>query len=551
MRKNLIKFLSVAAIGLLFASCSNPAKMAKNAQLVGTDCNPKILEVVADEIAATYTMVFPEGYFHPKAILEVVPVLVYQGGEVAAPAFKMQGEKVTDNYQVVSNRGGRANNTVKFAYVPGMEKSHLELRVAVWDKLKKINFPAPYKVADGANITYKLVDQGGYLSVAPNQYQKIIREQQEAQIMYAISSSIVRSGELTKSEIKEFEAFLAGVNQDERRVVNNVEIVSYASPEGPLALNTKLSDDRGKTGRETYDKITKSVPVNAPVEIASTGEDWEGFQQLVAASNIQDKELILRVLSMYSDPAVREREIKNMSVVYKALADKVLPELRRTRMIANVDYTNYTDEELLRLASANIEIMDEEALLYTATLTDDLDEKVTLYKKAADKFSSNHGMINLANTYLQQGKLAEAKSAIARSTDTECGHYINTSGVIALREGRYSEAAGLFAKSSIPQARYNEGILDILNGKYNDAATKLTGAGHVNEGLAYILTGQLDRAATVLADCNCPKGSYLKAIIAVRRGNLSEVARMLEVVRTDETLATRSENDIEFARFRN
>ncbi|MDZ4058795.1 MAG: hypothetical protein U1D64_02005, partial [Bacteroidales bacterium] len=435
----------------------------KNSQLISVECNPKILEVVADEITATYTMNFPEKYFHPRAILEVIPVLVYKGGEVAAPAFKLQGEKVTDNFQTIYKTGGKASNTIKFAYKPGMEKSHLELRVAVWNKLKKYDFPAPYKLADGANITYKLVHTDGETAIAPNDYQKIIREKKETQILYTINSPVVRPKELTKAEIKEFEKFLANIEKDERREVKSTDIVAYASPDGPITLNTKLSDKRGETAKTAFDKITKNVPVTAPINVTTIAEDWEGFQALVAASTIQDKELILRVLSMYSDPMVREREIKNMSVVFKTLADKILPELRRARMIANVDYTNFTDEELKELATTNIEIMDAEALLYAATLVKDYDTKVALYKKAGDKFKCDRGYNNIAATALINNKLAEAKTALSKVTNKTSPYYYNNAGIVALREKDYKTAVDMFNKSSVKEAKYNLAIIDILN----------------------------------------------------------------------------------------
>ena len=371
MKMKFLKLLSFALIGFAVVSCSNPSKMAKDAVLMGVDGNPKVLEVVADEITASYTLTFPEGYFHPKAILEIVPVLVYEGGEAVAPTQKLQGQKVTDNFNVIPLDGGKASSTIKFAYVPGMEKSHLELRVAVWNNLKKIDFPAPYKVADGANITYKLVHQHGLAAYTQDNYKKIISEKKETQILYTINSHKVRPKELTKQEIKEFEKFLADIKADERREIVETNIVAYASPDGPEKLNSKLSDKRSETAKAAFDKITKKNPVDAPVNVTTVAEDWEGFQELVAASDIQDKELIIRVLSMYGDPAVREREIKNMSFVFKTLASKILPELRRARFIANVDYTNYSDEELVELTNSNIEIMDVEALLYAATLVTD------------------------------------------------------------------------------------------------------------------------------------------------------------------------------------
>ena len=523
--------------------------MAKEAMLIGVDGNPKVLEVVADEITASYSITFPEGYFHPKAILEIVPVLVYEGGEQAAPTFKLQGEKVTDNFTVIPAAGGKASNTIKFAYVPGMEKSRLELRISVWNKLKKIDFPTPFKVADGANITYKLVHQTGLTALATDNYKKVLTEKKETQILYKINSSDVHTKELSKQEIKDFEKFLANIKKDEKREITNTQIVAYASPDGPEALNNKLSDKRSESAKKAFDKITKNNPVDGTVDVKTVAEDWEGFQELVAGSAIQDKELILRVLSMYSDPIVREREIKNMSKVFKTLSDKILPELRRARFIANIDYTNFNDQELVELTKSNIEIMDIEALLYSATLVNDFDSKVKIYTKAGEKFNCDRAYNNLTATYLENGKLAEAKASIAKVANKTSKFYYNNAGVIALREKNYKLAGDMFAKSDLQVAKQNSAILDILNGRYNDAVAKLAGTGDSNEGLAYILTNKLDKALPLITH-DCPHGAYMRAIIAARQGNMSEVAKQLKRVYDSEALKTRSEKDIEFAKFR-
>ena len=549
MKKNFFKLFSLAVLGFAMVSCSNPSKMAKEAMLIGVDGNPKVLEVVADEITASYSITFPEGDFHPKAILEVVPVLVYEGGEQAAPTFKLQGEKVTDNFTVIPAMGGKASNTIKFAYVPGMEKSRLELRISVWNKLKKIDFPTPFKVADGANITYKLVHQTGLTALATDNYKKVLTEKKETQILYKINSSDVHTKELSKQEIKDFEKFLANIKKDEKREITNTQIVAYASPDGPEALNNKLSDKRSESAKKAFDKITKNNPVDGTVDVKTVAEDWEGFQELVAGSAIQDKELILRVLSMYSDPIVREREIKNMSKVFKTLSDKILPELRRARFIANIDYTNFNDQELVELTKSNIEIMDIEALLYAATLVNDFDSKVKIYSKAGEKFSCDRAYNNLTATYLENGKLAEAKASIAKVTNKTSKFYYNNAGVIALREKNYKLAGDMFAKSDLQVAKQNSAILDILNGRYNDAVAKLAGTGDSNEGLAYILTNKLDKALPLITH-DCPHGAYMRAIIAARQGNMSEVAKQLKRVYDSEALKTRSEKDIEFAKFR-
>jgi outer membrane protein OmpA-like peptidoglycan-associated protein len=550
MKKNLFRILAVVIIGSASLSCSNPSKMAKEAQLISVDCNPKVLEVIADEITATYTLSFPEGYFHPKAILEIVPVLVYEGGEALAPAYKLQGTKVADNFKVISQQGEKASNTIKFAYKPGMEVSHLELRVSVWNNLKRIDFPAPYKIADGANTTYKLVSKGGVVAYASDQYRKVIPEKKETQIMYDINSAKVKTKELTKEEIKEFEKFLADVENDGRRAVKSTDIVAYASPDGSVALNTKLSDKRSETAKAAFDKITKKTPVAAPVNISTIAEDWEGFQELVAASTIADKDLILRVLSMYSDPAVREREIKNMSKVFKTLADKILPELRRARFIANVDYTNYSDEELTELAKTNIEIMDVEALLYAATLVKDIPLKEKIYTKAGEKFKCDRAYNNLTAVYLENGNITNAKIALSKVSAKNTDYYYNNAGLIALRENNLETAKEMFSKVKLPDVKRNIAIIDILEGRYNDAVNKLAGTGDENEGLAYILTNQLDKALKVIK-CKCPHASYLRAIVAARKGNLTEVAKELAVVHEkSEELKLRSQKDIEFAKFR-
>ena len=317
-----------------------------------------------------------------------------------------------------------------------------------------------------------------------------------------------------------------------------------------MDINSKLSDKRGETAKSAFDIITKKAPVNAPVNVSTIAEDWDGFQELVAASTIQDKELILRVLSMYSDPMVREREIKNMSKVFKTLADKVLPELRRARFIANVDYSNYNDEELVELTKTNIEIMDVEALLYSATLVKDFDAKVKIYTKAGEKFKDDRAYNNLVATYLDNGKLPEAKIALAKIGNKTSKYYYNNAGIIALRDNNLKGASEMFKKSDLPVSRQNLAIIDILEGRYNDAVAKLAGTGDDNEGIAYILTNQLDKASKAITHM-CPHAAYMRAVIAARQGNMTEVAKQLDIVYSkSEALKLRSQKDIEFAKFR-
>jgi len=378
MKKSLLRLLGIAVFGIMLIACNNPKDMVKYADDIEKSCTPEILEVIADKIDVMYTLKFLDGYFHPKAMLEITPVLVYEGGEVAAPTLKLQGEKVLDNYNVIPVAGDDIQHKIQFDYVDGMAKSHLELRGAVLYNDNVWEFPVAYKIADGANITYKWVELHGEPVLMPDNYQKIIKEAEEVNIMYAKNSAQVRARELTKQEIKNFQDFLKNLPADERRTHTGTDIVAYASPEGPVDFNEKLSENRMKSAEKAFQSLTRRIQTEGPLNLKTKGEDWEGFQELVSKSNLGDKELILRVLSMYSDPMVRDREIRNMSAVYKTLEEKVLPELRRARLIANVEFVNYSDEELKELTTSNMDAMNEEALLYAATLTNDNDTNSSL-----------------------------------------------------------------------------------------------------------------------------------------------------------------------------
>lgn len=550
MKRNSLKLLGLAFLGLAIASCSNPKKMAQTASLVTTECQPEVLEAVAGEIKATYTVTFPAKYFLKKAILEVTPVLVYDGGEIKGNILTLQGESVLENNRVVSfEEGATIAAPVVFPYKEGVEKSSLELRATVYNKsrTRKIEYPEPYKIADGTNTTYMLVKTMGTPSFEADKYQKIIPESKEAQILYLINSYDVRRNQLKTDEIKSFEQYLKDVMANERKTLKSNDIIAYASPDGGVKLNNTLSDNRGKSAEKAFNKtINKEAKADAPVNVKSVGQDWEGFQELVSGSNIEDKELILRVLSMYSDPAVREKEIKNMSSVYEVLADDILPELRRARFIANVEYKNYTDEELLEIINTDIDLLDEEALLYTATLVKSNDTKVSLYQTAVSKFKSDRAYNNLAAVKLSEGKTSEAKASLNKMKAKSASYY-NNMAVVAMQEKDFESAAKFLQQSDVKEAKVNQAVLDILNGKYQAAATALEGTNTPNEALANILVKNEAKALTILKG-NCPCQAYMRAIIAARKGDAATAKKELEVAKKSEQLAKRAEKDIEFAK---
>ena len=544
-----IKLFSAAVLGLAAVACSSPEKMAEMAENVTVKCEPAVLEVVAGEIDATVSVTYPEDYFHPKAILEVTPVIVYEGGEAAMEPFVFQGEKVMDNYEVVPAAGSTVTKKVHFTYAPGMEKSYLELRGVVKYKDKKTDVPSK-KAADGANTTYMLVCKKGALDLKADNYQEVIKQTAEGQILYTINSSTVRNNQYKSQSIQDFQAALDEIKANERKTLVSTDVVAYASPDGKEDQNAKLSDNRSKSAEKAFGKVTKKHPADAPVNVTSVGEDWEGFQELVAASNLEDKDLIIRVLSMYSDPAVREREIKNMSAVYTTLAKDVLPELRRARFIANVEFTNYSNDELLELVDENIDVLDEAALLRAATLVKDCAQKAELYKKAAQKYNSNAAQYNLAATYIVMGENDKAKAALKKCEQD--ADWNNAMGVLALREADYAQAGRYFAAANNETAKENLAVLDVLNGNYKEAAAKLAGKKSFNAALVALLNGNNTPAAEF--ECCCEKGAakaaYLRAVAAARQGNAEAVKKNLEIANACEKLAERSSKDIEFAMYR-
>lgn len=545
--KRIFKIFALCGLVVAAASCSKSrAEQMKLAENVKVSCTPEVLALVGDKIPAEITVTYPAKYFHPKATLEVTPVLVYEGGEQAAQTFTYQGEKVKDNYTVVAYGGGTVKESVSFKYAKGVEKSYLELRSVAYYNGKPIEIPA-IKVADGCNVTQMLATTGGEYEFKKDAYQDVIKESAEGQILYDYNSANVKNSQLRSSSVKELQAALEEIESDPRYTVTGTRVVAYASPEGGQEYNAKLSDKRAASAKKVWKKVTGGMEADN-LEIKSMGQDWEGFQEAVQKSDISDKELILRVLSMYSDPAVRESEIRNMSQVYTEINKNVFPELRRARFIADVDYQNFSEAELEELSRKAIDVLDEEALLRVAAKSDDPARKAELYKVAVKKFGSDRANFNLAVLALNDGKIDDAAKYLGAVKDADAD-VVNAKGVCELRKGNYAAAVKLFKQSGTTEAKANLGTVSLLEGKYSEAASELAGTGSHNTAVAYILAGQLDKASAAIT-CNCPRSNYLRAIIAARKGNASDVAKYLEIAKKNPGLKARAEKDVEFANYR-
>ena len=410
-------------------------------------------------------------------------------------------------------------------------------------KNKTIEIPA-IKVADGCNVTQLFASTEGEYSFKKDDYKEVISESAEGQVMYDYNSATIKRSELRSDSVKELQAALDEIASDPRYTVTGTRVVAYASPEGGQQYNAKLSDKRAESAKRAWDKVTGGMKTD-DIQVKSMGQDWDGFKEAVQNSNIEDKELILRVLSMYSDPAVRESEIRNMSKVYTEINKNVFPELRRARFIADVNYKNFSDDELKELADKAVDVLDEEGLLRVASITSNADRKAELYKMAVSKFASDRAQFNLAVLSLNAGKPDQAASLLKKVSKVD-GDVNNAFGVCELQKGNLDAAADFFRKAGTTESKANLGTIDILKGNYDAAVKNLEGTGSHNLAVAYILTNQLDKAEKSIT-CKCARSNYLRAVIAARRGNSSDVEKYL--AQTGK-MKEKAEKDVEFADFR-
>lgn len=547
--KRILTFSALTALALISSSCAKSRlEQMQLAENVVINCDPQVLEIKGGKIAATVSVTCPKDYFHPKATMDVVPVLVYEGGELKERTLQYQGDKVIDNYKVVSSAGATIKEKLSFDYVPGCEKAHLELRSVITFKDKQ--YPVdPVKVADGCIATYQLADINGVYKLKPDGYQAVIQRTTEARILYDVNSDKVKPSEMETYAMDGYRYRLGKLQEDERTTVKGTQIVAYASPEGGKDYNAKLSDRRADSAQKAWDEISKEAKEIelTGVEVKSMGQDWEGFQEAVAKSNIEDKDLILRVLSMYSDPAVRESEIRNLSQIYTEINNTVFPELRRARFVTSSEYRNFDNEELLKMAEENgVEKFDEPSLLRLAAISESRDSKEALYKLAINKYNSDVARYNLAMLYLDEGKTSLGGAYLSKIKEPDAD-VLNATGVVAMRFEDYAEAKKCFEKADSESARENMVVMNILKGDYAAAAKAANGMTGSNSAVANLLNGDLDAASAALK-CKCPKANYIRAIIAARKGHLTEAKSLLDdACSRKPEFKERSERDIEFA----
>jgi len=563
MKKIKLNYLTIIVLAaFIISGCAGLTKMRDNSSTVEYQVKPNPLVSQGGEVKVSGDVKFPEKYFNKKAVVTATPVLKYEGGQVEYPTTTLQGEKVEANNKVIPYDGGSYSYSGTIAYKPEMMKSELFINYSA--RIKEgdpVEFGS-VKIADGVVATEMLVKVDPKTVMMNDNFKRIIPESYTADIHYVINKADVRNTELKSDDVKVMEQQIVDAKATPNKQIKGAKISAYASPDGALELNEKLSTNREKSAEKYFKKALKDKKITEAeaegfLSMMTTPEDWEGFKAQMEKSTIQDKELILRVLSMYSDPVVREKEIKNISSAYKEIADEILPTLRRSVMTVDVDVVGKSDEELLRLGLSDPKSLNLEEVLYAATLTKNPNEKAAIYKAATEAFPQCvRAANNLGMVLLEQGKVAEAKASLQNAKAINDNATVKANlGAVALAEGDLKTAEELLtaSMSAGDAPSYNLGIIKIKQGDYAAAVNYFGNKPSFNAALAQMLNGSNDKAIATLNAMGDVKDGwvyYLKAV-ANARGGVADgvVTNLRQAVTLDPSIKAYALKDAELLKF--
>lgn len=563
MKLSNVKALALMALaGIVLAACGGIGKMAKNAETVNYELDPNPLIVRGDSVELNVKGTFPAKYFSKKAMVELTPTLTYEGGPSTFEMAAFQGEDAPGNATVIPFETGKTvTYNDKIAYTPAMETSELMLNILGKQGNKEKEF-APMKLADGVITTPYLMMSDDMPIIAADKFQRVTSHEAEAIINYLVNSSTVRSSELRDEDMKALKDFIGEYADNEDYMFKGATIEAYASPEGEISINENLADERAESAKKAVANIMKrnkmEFDADAFFNLVPKGEDWEGFKELMEASDIEDKALILRILEMYSDVTKREEEIRNLAATYTEVAEKILPELRRSQITVNYDIMGRSDEEILALArSANADTLSLEEMLYAATLTEDMNEQFSFYKKASEVYPEDfRSFNNMGVIHLRKNELAPATSMFEKANGIQSNPVTNNNmGIIARLNGDREGAMSMFeaAAGAGDEVNYNMGIIDIQNGDYTSAVQNMAGYNSFNKALAQVLMNNTDAAMKTLNDSaekDSAMGQYLKAIIGARTNDANMVSGSLKAAYAiDNSLKEKAAKDLEFRNF--
>ncbi|MFV0521622.1 MAG: tetratricopeptide repeat protein [Mangrovibacterium sp.] len=564
--------LGLALITAVLSGCSGLKSMQKNADEISFTASPNPLEARAREVKTDINGVFPEKYFKKKVTLEATPILTYADGETSYKATTVQGEKVKANNHVIAyKKGGDFNYSDAVAYNKAMRESELFIHITASKGKKSVDF-TPIKVADGVLSTAELAmnnpktiigvqkeeNTTGVYDANIDSYQQIVPEEYSADIMYLKNQANVRVSEQKAEDIIGLANYAKDVKGNDRKALNSVKVSAYASPEGELNFNTKLSEKRKESGTKVVDGILKKSKIETSVFSDFTAEDWDGFKKLMEASNIQDKDLILRVLSMYTDPEVRESKIRSLGEVFTEVQDEILPQLRRSKIIANVDVTGRSDQEIINQFNNDPTKLSPAELIYGASLMNTDVEKIGYYQALVDNYPNDwRGYNNIGAVYAKSGDYNKAKGYFETAEQKAPNEIIvkNNLGACEVYSSNFNEAKVLLgaASGAGDAVNYNSAIIAIKEGDYQTAAKLLAGTNTVNEAVVKILNGNADGALRILdkTDSKCWKVSYFKAVVSARMAKESAMYGFLkEAVAAHPEAKELIATDVEFNQYK-
>jgi len=547
MKRKAITIISAATL-MVFTSCSKLGELSADNFTV----TPNPLETQQGKVPATINGHFPEKYMKKRAVVTVVPELRYSNGVVEkGTAATFQGESVRDNYQVINYlMGGNYTMKTSFAYASD-NKAEMFLTFDARIGSKKMDVPA-VKVADGILATselYKRTILSTQAAVAPDAYQRITKKKLDANIKFLIQQATLRKSELKNNSVQEFIRMLKQINNDREKLnLDNIEVSAFASPDGGFKINDKLADERQKVSEKFVNQEMKKINIDAPVDAKYTAQDWEGFQQLVKASNIQDKDVILRVLSMYKDPQEREQQIKNISAAFRELADGVLPELRRARLTINYETIGRSDDQILDQLQEDPAKLSIEEILYGATLKSTPDEQKQVYLTAVKVYpNDSRAYNNIAAIEFERGNYQTAKECLQKIKSLPEANA--NLGLLALKDGDIATAERYIASATDANGLAEiMGNLNLAKGNYAQAEENFSDVYSNSAVLAQILNHDYVSAAVTLKYIKNPDATseYLRALMSARMGNGDDASEALrEAIKKDASFAKYADNDIE------
>ena len=568
--KNFMKLSVVLVAGALaFSSCNCFKKMAKNRDEVNLTVNPEVLTLNNGFVAADINVTFPESYFNKKAVVKVTPVIVFEGGEVAGTPKFYQGSSVDENYTVVANNGGSFTQHVEFPYDPRMDQCALQLRAEIKcasggckeftlvnlndgsiatkeqmevlagsDEAAKAALAKEFglTVAYGLNTLQKDIKYGDIMEPMANNYKRVTTVVDKTDLLYAINSSVVTKKNERKADLGNFKDNV-DKNLHNDRATQNIAIKGYASPDGPEKFNDKLSKARSESGKKVVAKLLKNSGLE--IDAAAYGEDWAGFKELVEKSDIKDKNLILQVLSLYNSPAQRESEIKNMTSVFNELKSDILPELRRSQIVNSTDIQGKTDAEIMAAYRNGDDLTVEEYLYAAETLATGANEQVSILATAAKKYNDARVYNNLGVAQTKAGQKASALKSFEKAASLDSSKELNKNLLLSnLANGRTAEAKK-YAQSADAESK---AALAAAQGDYKTAANSLEG---YNAAVASVMNNDLAAAKKAIAKDSSADADYLRAVIAVKEGDLNTAdAQLKSAVSKNPALADKAAKDI-------